>query len=67
MADEIDFAADRYEAWLENRVAEHQYQLNQSCYQPTGYCLNCDEKLDDGRRFCNAECREDFEHRNRRL
>lgn len=31
--------------------------------EPTGYCLNCEEKLDGTRKFCNAECREDYESR----
>jgi hypothetical protein len=32
---------------------------------PTGVCLNCEEKLGGTRRFCNAECREDYETREK--
>lgn len=27
----------------------------------TGYCLCCDEPLPPGQRWCNADCREDWE------
>lgn len=27
----------------------------------TGYCLNCDEQLPDGGRFCDKDCAEDYE------
>ncbi|MDR3053995.1 MAG: hypothetical protein LBU53_01125 [Zoogloeaceae bacterium] len=29
--------------------------------QPTGYCLNCGEPLADMRRWCSADCRDDWE------
>lgn len=32
----------------------------------TGYCLNCDEPLED-RRFCDADCRDEFDKRESRL
>lgn len=35
--------------------------------EPTGICLNCEEKLEGTRRFCNAECREDYESRSKVL
>lgn len=31
--------------------------------EPTGFCLNCGEPLSDGKRWCNPECREDWEVR----
>ena len=27
----------------------------------TGYCLFCDEPLEAGRRWCNVDCRNDWE------
>lgn len=30
----------------------------------SGHCLNCDEPLEEGR-FCDADCREDFQRRIR--
>lgn len=29
----------------------------------TGRCYNCDERLGPGHRFCDADCRDDFEKR----
>lgn len=29
-----------------------------------GFCYNCDTKLAPGLRFCDAECRDDWELRN---
>lgn len=34
---------------------------------PTGHCLNCEEKVEGTRRFCNPECREDYESRQKVL
>ncbi|QIK36859.1 hypothetical protein GWK36_01315 [Caldichromatium japonicum] len=28
---------------------------------PTGFCLNCGEPLKDGLRWCDANCRDDWE------
>lgn len=30
---------------------------------PTGWCLNCEEILSEGERWCDAECRDDWEKR----
>lgn len=30
----------------------------------TGRCLTCDEPLGDRRRWCDAECRDEWERRN---
>lgn len=27
----------------------------------TGFCLNCDERLPMGRRWCSPECRDDWQ------
>lgn len=32
----------------------------------TGCCLNCGEPLADGRRWCDAACRDDYEYREAR-
>lgn len=63
--DEIDIASARMEAWLENRISEHMYQLGHavSAYED-GRCRNCGEKL-EGRNYCDAECAADFEERQR--
>ena len=33
---------------------------------PTGYCLCCGEAVDDGRRWCDAECRDAWRADQRR-
>ena len=35
--------------------------------KPTGFCLNCgpDVPLDDGRRWCDADCRDDWTRRQK--
>ena len=30
----------------------------------TGVCLNCEAPLPEPHRFCDGDCRDDFEHRN---
>lgn len=32
----------------------------------TGYCLFCGEKCEAGRRWCNSECRDEWEFENSR-
>lgn len=60
MADIIDMAHEREEllreAALENRKP--------GAGAPNGRCFNCDEPLTDGHRFCDADCRDDWEKRN---
>lgn len=63
--DEADYGNERMEKWLEGRIAEHQHQLSQMGTLELGECRNCQTKLDDGRAFCDAECRADFDDRLR--
>jgi hypothetical protein len=58
MADEADVSQDRMEAEEARRRA-----LAQPVGIPkgTGECLYCTAKLDDDRRWCDSECRADFE------
>ena len=66
MADEIDRANDKAQAWLEGQIAEHQYQLEHavSAFE-SGLCRNCETRLDDGRNYCDEACRND--HWNRMM
>jgi hypothetical protein len=63
--DEIDIASERYEAWLQNRIDEAQYQLGHAVSAHDGLCKNCAERLDDGRPYCNSSCRDDHQERIR--
>lgn len=61
MADEIDLASDMMEAQISRAVANAAGQ--EIPINPTGKCLNCREPVKDGRRWCDAECREEYERR----
>ena len=58
--------ADR--AWIDQQLRIDVALRNRRCYEPqaTGECLNCGDRLQDGR-WCDADCRHDLELRNARL
>lgn len=64
--DDCDKASEYEQKWLQARLDEHQYQLSHavSAFE-IGRCRNCDDKLDDGRSYCNEECRNDHQDRLR--
>lgn len=64
--DECDIAQERIDAHLSNLIAEHQYKLAHavSDFEP-GRCRNCEDRLDDGRVYCDADCARDFHDRQR--
>ena len=66
LSDPNDMASAHEQRWLEAQIEEHQYQLNHavSAFE-LGRCRNCEEKLDDSRVFCDADCASDFESRQR--
>lgn len=54
----IDRAQEEVERQLERSL---QLARNQSVkYHAIGNCLNCEEPLDEGLRWCDADCRDDF-------
>lgn len=58
MADEADIANDVADAERERAIKE---VLAATPPQPgIGMCLNCAELLDDDRRWCSPECRDDW-------
>jgi hypothetical protein len=64
MPDDFDYSQERQLELMENRIREHQYQLGHAVNAfELGRCRNCNERLDDGRAFCDASCRQDFEDR----
>ena len=60
MTDIIDDANERAAKWLDAQISEHQWQLEHavSAFE-AGRCRNCDDKLDDGRNYCDEFCRDD--------
>ena len=59
--------ADRAQLEIESELAHARLAAQvKSRLMPTGHCQNCDERLDRaGHLFCNRECAEDFEKRER--
>lgn len=61
MTDIIDQANDHIEREMKMRL-EHR---RASMLPATGECLNCGEHLDGERRFCDVDCRDDYDKRQR--
>ena len=53
----------------EQRLIEHAINVKKEDHSAfvTGYCLNCGERLDAPRRWCDADCHDDWDRRERRL
>lgn len=60
MSDDIDRASDIEEYARSTQIALCEREASRPI--PTSeFCLNCDEPTTDGRRWCSAECRNDYE------
>lgn len=59
MADVIDRAQQRIEEDLERSIAAARGIA--PSVAPTGRCLNCEAPLADGLRWCDTDCRDDYE------
>ena len=62
MADDADRAQEQIEAELAHARSAAQTRLK---LLPIGHCHNCDEPLRAAQLFCDQECAEDFEKRER--
>ena len=69
--DEIERAQLETERFLATSLHKHQQkQAKQTEAEATGCCLNCDERLTQSLeqskapRWCDAECRDDWERRD---
>ena len=61
MQDDFDKASD-----LEQTVRDFAIERVRSqskIFEPTGFCLNCREPISKSKRFCNIDCRDDFQKR----
>lgn len=59
MSDEADQAQPHIERAVEIALKE----LKHDGPSPTGYCHNCDAPLAGELRFCDADCRDDWQKR----
>ena len=66
MADEIDRANDVVAMMAGAAVAEICRAAGKQDAQPTGFCLWCGHVVMDNARWCDAECRDDWEWANAR-
>ena len=63
MADEADYAAAIEQSTRDSAIAAARSRTPE--LKATGFCLWCTEPVAAGRRFCDADCAEDFEKRVR--
>lgn len=62
MADEIDVANE----YADRMVAQGMAAINlKPEVEPTGYCLNCGEQVQDNKRWCSVTCTRDWEKRSK--
>jgi hypothetical protein len=59
MSDEIDKAS--YIEQLQRDSAIYKARYAKTKIVSTGKCLHCDAKVDGDRRWCNSDCRDDWE------
>lgn len=62
MSDDIDRAQERDLQYQADCELERRYQAAKSGLAATGECLYCGEPVAGGRRFCDAECRDAWDH-----
>ena len=62
MSDEIDLANDLLQQMIDAGIKQAQGNIN--AHNESGKCLWCEEPVQDNRRWCCAECRNDHEKFN---
>ena len=66
MADEVDIADEVAETILQAQI--ERARKEQEAVTATGYCLSCGEPIADStRRWCDADCRDDWERERREI
>lgn len=53
--------ADRADGEIDRAVLESRRKVLPAGPQPTGWCLWCEEPVEDHARWCSIECREDWD------
>lgn len=65
MPDFIDKSEETAELIKDKQIGSIREKANQQEAQATGHCLFCREFLEDGRRWCDSDCRDDWEAERR--
>ena len=64
-SDISDMASIQEEHILQSAINLHNTRVNNSeKIHATGYCLYCENDLDDGKRWCDVECRDAWQKLN---
>jgi hypothetical protein len=64
MADELDLASEREQIARDKAVSV--IQNRPPAATANGYCLECQDPVKEGVRWCDADCRDDWQKRNPR-
>lgn len=62
MSDDIDAANDLILKMIDAGIKKANGEIN--AHNDTGKCLWCEEPVEDTRRWCSADCRNDYEKHN---
>lgn len=65
MTREIDRAVENQEHITDMNIESIRDKASKKEAEPTGRCLFCHEILADDRRWCDSDCRDDWEHERR--
>jgi hypothetical protein len=65
MADAADIAADELSLAHDNRIAQIRRQAAEQRAALPRFCLNCETELAPGCSFCDLDCQQDHEKRQR--
>lgn len=64
MSDDADKAQERLENWLEGNIRK---VLERPSLKPIYQCYNCGETVTGQKLFCDIDCRNDYDMRERRI
>lgn len=67
VSDMIDDANDRAERDLQLAIRAARCSNGLDAPEPTGHCLNCGERVEPAHRWCDDECRDDWQARRRAI
>lgn len=61
--DESDRASALEAAAIDIGIEQARAKAGKLEFEPTGFCLNCGENLEEGKRFCDKDCADDHAKR----
>lgn len=65
LIDILDIASQNEQLATKKAIQQASIKAGKLEVEATGKCLNCDEELTEGKRFCNAGCRDDWQRMQR--